>query len=282
MFGGISLLDIIQKGDEMNKKIFVIVAFALTLHSLAGAQAAIAESSEKPKIEVAAPISDKTNYQGDRVKFQYARSVSKVDMTKEDKPVTHACAPAFTTLRGIGTLSVVKGDGTKITAPVFVVTLVGPVGNNNVCGKDVVKLEDVVVIEQSDIDSMPPDRYGLTFGTLIVPFKYHLGGSESFSGSASVGGYVGYRQEKSGFLGLDVQYVAFIGASNVPVSKTTNGTTTTENMFGVSYGIGILGTVKGSFHMGIILGADRVNSSADYIDNGKPWIAVELGYAFSN
>lgn len=268
----------------MNKKFFVIAAFALTLHSLAGAQAAIAESSEKSKNAVAAPISDKTNYQGDRVKFQYARSVSKVDMTKEDKPVTHACAPAFTTLRGIGTLSVVKEDGTKITAPAFVVTLVGPVGNNDVCGKDVVKvkLEDVVVIAQSDIDSMPPDRYGLTFGTLIVPFKYHLGGSESFTGSASVGGYLGYRQEKSGFWGLDVQYVAFMGASNVPVSKTTNGTTTTENMFGVSYGIGILGTVKDSFHMGIILGADRVNSSADYIDNGKPWIAVELGYSFSN
>jgi len=40
--------------------------------------------------------------------------------------------------------------------------------------------------------------------------------------------------------------------------------------------------VKGAFQMGVVVGADRVNKNAGYEDNGKTWLAVELGFAFSN
>ena len=222
----------------------------------------------------AAPINDKTNYLGDRIKFQTDMFVQKVDMTSADKHLSDACVPAFSTLRGIGTLKV----GADIS-PAFIVTKV--IGSG-ACGDKKVRENDVVLVKQEDVNSTPPDRYGLTYGALLVPFKYHLNGSKSFTGSSSVGGYIGFRQDRSGNTGLALEYIGFLGAATVPVAQNVNGQSTTQNMSGVTYGVGILGTVKGSFHMGVVFGADRVNASAHYEDNGKPWLAVEIGYAFSN
>ena len=61
-----------------------------------------------------------------------------------------------------------------------------------------------------------------------------------------------------------------------------DGKPVTQELTGVSYGIGILGTVKQNFHMGLVLGADRVNKSSGYVNNGKPWLAASLGFNFSN
>jgi len=228
---------------------------------------------------VAAPGSDKTNYLGDKIKFQYDKFVSKVDMTTEPKAVSAACLPAFSTLRGIGTLKIV---GNADTQPGFVVTNVGSDGNRCDPSKTV-KQGDIVVVSQADIDGTPPDRYGLTYGGLLVPYKYHAAGSKSFTGNTSVGGYIGWRQDRSGMTGLALQYVLFLGAASIPVTQTSAaGQSTTQNMSGVSYGVGILGTVKGAFHMGFVVGADRVNKNAGYEDNGKTWVAVEIGYAFSD
>ena len=196
-------------------------------------------------------------------------------MTTENKPLSAACVPAFTTLRGIGTLKV-GGD----TWPAFIVT---NVNSKPGCPAGIsVKDDDVVVVKQEDIIGTPPDRYGLTYGALLVPYKYHLTGSKSFTSSASVGGYAGFRQDKTGLIGVALQYIVFLGASSIPVAQTSNGQSTTQNMAGVSYGVGILGTIKEKFNMGVVFGADRVNSNAGYENNGKPWIAVEIGYAFSN
>jgi hypothetical protein len=44
--------------------------------------------------------------------------------------------------------------------------------------------------------------------------------------------------------------------------------------------------VKDSFQLGLVLGWDRVGRSANFANNGKlwlaGWLAVSLGYAFSN
>lgn len=34
--------------------------------------------------------------------------------------------------------------------------------------------------------------------------------------------------------------------------------------------------------VGVVIGADRVSKESMYPDNGKAWIAVTIGYAFSN
>jgi hypothetical protein len=229
-----------------------------------------------------APPGDKTKYLSDKIKFQFANRVLRVDMTAANRVATAACAPAFTTFRGIGSLLVDSKE-----QPAFIVTAVpSPTadGKKDRCADASARLavDDIVVIPYPEITSTPPDRYGLTYGTLLVPFKYHLRGDKDFTGGTSLGGYVGFRQDKSGLTGLAAQYVVFLGAASVAVPQTVGGNTVTQNMAGVSYGVGILGTVKDNFHLGVVLGADRVNASAGYKDNGKAWLAVSLGFAFSN
>jgi hypothetical protein len=268
-----------------NKGLVVVITVCLPLVALAQGAAKGASStpaSDQTKSATAAPPSDQTNYIGDQVIFHFAISASRVDMTQEKRPVSAVCLPAHTRLRGIGNLKI-DND----TAPAFTVVFVPSAAvpdKKDQCTAPAqsVGAGDVVVIKQDDLTSTPPDRYGLTYGTLLVPFKYHFVGDKSFSAESSVGGYLGWRQDRTGFTGLALQYVVFLGATSISVLQTTNGSTNSQNMTGVSYGLGLLGTVKGNFHMGIVIGADRVNSSANYANNGKLWGAVSLGYAFSN
>jgi hypothetical protein len=46
--------------------------------------------------------------------------------------------------------------------------------------------------------------------------------------------------------------------------------------------VALLGTVKDTFQLGVVLGADRVNRNVRYVNNNKPWIAFSLGFDFSN
>jgi len=236
---------------------------------------------DKALVSFPSPASDNDDYLGDRIKYGYTRSAYKVDMISDKKTLTLVCVPQYFTLRGIGKLSV-KLDSTKDSKPenAFVVTGVRSDKVDKSLCKDsaTIALGEVVVFSSYEIESTPPNRYGLTYGTLMVPYKYHFG-SKNFSSSTSVGGYLGFRQENS-LIGL--QWIGFMGVGQIPVTQNVNGEDKTQNLTGVSYGIGLLGTVKDKFHMGVILGADRVNPGSGYKDNGKPWIAVELGYAFSN
>jgi hypothetical protein len=234
------------------------------------------------EVATPAPPSDRDNYLSDRIKFQFATTVQRVEMTavSGDKPVSPACAPAFTTFKGVGTMKI----GSDVH-PVFRVTNVpAEEGGRARCTgtPPLVQVDDIVVVKAADIAGTPPDRYGLTYGMLLVPYKYQLTGDRSFSGKASVGGYLGFRQDKSGWTGLALQYVAFLGASSISVTQNVDGSPVSQDLTGVSYGLALLGTVKQAFQLGVVIGADRVNRNAGYVNNGKPWIAVSLGFDFSN
>jgi len=137
--------------------------------------------------------------------------------------------------------------------------------------------KDVVEVSDNQVTRFQPDRFGFTFGALTVPFKYHLTGNKDFTGSASVGPYAGYRATGD-YFGLSA--IGFLAYSNISVAQNVNGQATSQNLAGVSYGIGLIGTLKGSFQIGGVLGFDRVNGSAGYQYNGKPWLALEIGYSF--
>jgi hypothetical protein len=250
------------------------------------ASAAAPASAPTARVELAG-ASARTNYLSDKIKFSFAFALKRFDLTKAPPTSGDACAPAFTTFKGIGTIRVDNRD-----VPAFVVTSVpdeAEIAKNEkahrvrcTVANQVVAMDDIVVIEQGQIAGTPPDRYGLTFGTMLVPYKYQIKGDKSFASKATVGGYLGFRQDKSGRTGLALQYVGFVGAATVPVAQTVDGKAITQQLAGVSYGVGMLGTVKGTFEMGMVIGADRVSKSANYVNNGKPWLAVSLGFAFSN
>jgi hypothetical protein len=124
-------------------------------------------------------------------------------------------------------------------------------------------------------------RAGFDYGALVVPFKMQLSGARAFTGSTSLGGYIGY-QNPIANLGVNVSPIIFAGASNISTSATTGSTTTSQTVAGLSYGTGLLFNIKDSFQAGFVLGFDHVNSTQKYQYNDKPWVSFEIGYSFAN
>ena len=134
-------------------------------------------------------------------------------------------------------------------------------------------------IDTKDLENA--DREGLDFGTLVVPFKFQMSDESAITTSATLGGYVGYRIPID-FIGLRIRPVAFVGLSEVPVSQIgSDGKTKSENLAGLSYGFGLIGTIKDKFNLGIVFGADHVDSVPKYKYQDKPWVSLVLGLSLT-
>jgi hypothetical protein len=139
---------------------------------------------------------------------------------------------------------------------------------------------DLAYISAGDMDNVGY-RAGFDYGALVVPFKMQLSGDKAFTGSSSLGGYVGW-QNPIGDLGLNVSPIIFAGASSISTSATSGATTTSQTVAGLSYGAGLLFEIKDDFQAGVVLGFDHVSSAQNYQYNNKPWISFEIGYSFAN
>lgn len=202
--------------------------------------------------------------------FKISPSVN-VKVERTDDATKTACIPARTTLIVIGqkadAYNVALASDTDITVC------------NTPTGTEPKVLPKVSY-------TLPSDTYknagfatrGATYGALVVPFKYQLRVDKQFTGSASIGGYAGYRFEWLHNLGFTATPIAFMGASSVPVKGDTADST--KNLMGFTYGLGLVGTFQNSFQSGVVLGWDRVGKNDGYKYNGKPWIALQIGYAF--
>lgn len=248
----------------------------LLIHGLAFAQAepqAPAQPASAAGSSTPSTPDDKTNFKSDRIKFPVAIPVRKQGKVEGGNAtaLTWACAPAFTTFKGVGTRQVENE-----VHPEFKVTYV-PKEGTQACGSPLVAVDDTVLVSPKTISGTPPDRFGLTYGVLFVPYKRQIKGEGELYSKASVGGFLGYRQEKSGW-GLGLQYVVFGGVAPIEVTQAVDGKQTSQTLMGLSYGFGVLGMVKGEFPVGLVLGFDRVNKSAGYRYNDRPWIALSFGY----
>lgn len=257
------------------------------------------------KVELVTPGSDDDNYISDRISFPVGIWVTRIDLSTRAENLDITCAPAGTQFRGIGVKKITFGDSAEpreIT--MFLVEKVGkslrPIehvkdifvdvpsnidrSTDNCRGSKsgIVSANQVVLLEHSRIDSLNPVRKGVTYGTLLVPYKYHRSGEKGFSGGTSLGGYLGYRLDRTGFTGFETNFISFVGATSVAVPEIVDGVARTSNRAGVSYGVGLLATVKDEFQIGLVIGRDRVDDSANYVRNGKSWLALSIGYEFSN
>ena len=139
---------------------------------------------------------------------------------------------------------------------------------------------DVAYVSSDDLAGLDV-RAGIDYGALAVPFKAQMTGKRSFSGSVSLGGYIGYRMPWKE-TGLVFSPIVFVGASNISNSVTVNGATSSETLAGLSYGAGIITRIKNSgFQVGLIVGFDHVDSAQPYEYNDKPWLSLEVGYSFA-
>jgi hypothetical protein len=224
----------------------------------------------------ATPESDASNYLGDRISYDFSIEASKARLGKSGVSAEPACVASRTSLKGVGKVTAGNGDPQLV----FRVSA-NPPADAHDCdtGQKQVSVGDLVLIDPQVLQGMPPNRFGFTYGTLLVPYKYQFKGDKSLSGGAAIGGYLGYREAFSGY---SSRFILFGGITKIDVPTVTDDKVGVESVAGLSYGLGWLGTVKDSFQLGVVIGADRVSKSVGYVNNGKPWLAVSLGFGFSN
>lgn len=220
---------------------------------------------EKDKVII---INDDTNYFGDKVSFSVHTDTAIQGVTKPCK------LPAGQTFRALGLNEdkdlIVYTNENNIKCMTM---------NNGVIKKSATTIPQNTALIVDKKDLRPMNRFGLTYGALLVPYKYYVD-SDDFKAASSIGPYMGYRFDpSSNWLGLGAKVVGFLGATTVEVPKDSGGT---SNIFGISYGVGLIGVLKKEFQFGLVVGADRVSNSENFDNNGKAWVALALGYNFTN
>lgn len=222
--------------------------------------------------------SSATNFIGDRIDYQ---TPVKAQVTVlGSSTAKDVCIGGKANLKGVGVASLKVGTAEPKTHVLFRVKEAGEAGTDP-CGEKTLTLAkagEIVALDTDTLTKTPPNRYGLTYGTLIVPYKYQMGGDRSVAGGATLGGYLGYRAT---IYGSSLAFITFAGPTKVDVAQMKDGKASTESLAGLSYGIGLLGTVKDGFKAGVVVGTDRVAKSAGYANSGKAWISLSLGYDFT-
>ena len=138
-----------------------------------------------------------------------------------------------------------------------------------------------LLVKQTDNTLYTPRSNGLTYGMLIVPFKYYVNGSRDFKGAGTIGPYAGWKLQSSR-LAAGLELVGFAGLSAVSAEKIVDGKPTSETLAAFGYGVAAIGRIRNNFQVGVVLGQDRVGKSSQYKDNGKWWLALSIGFPFSN
>jgi hypothetical protein len=253
----------------------VLVASSLGVTPLFAQGPAVAPPAPPAPAPPAAPApavtvgNSQDNFQGDRVTFPVNMTATISDGSGDaNDGKAGQCLPAGTTLRGVGQ------DTNGVHFVIISCTL--KVNCQKRCDGSAIRDGSSITMTLADIAKYPPDRNGLAYGGLVVPFKFQLTGAHQFTSSATVGPYLGYRMDRE-TVGAAVTFAAFAGASNIAVTKGGS----TQQLAGFGYGIAVLGEIKGGFQLGGVLGFDSVGSNQGFQYNNKPWLALELGYSFS-
>lgn len=123
-------------------------------------------------------------------------------------------------------------------------------------------------------------RSGITFGALVVPFKYRLGAKELVSSSA-IAPYIGFRTAWLQGFGMTFTPILAAGLSLVPVTDAGTSTTATKSAYTFAAGLRLTSSKSESFSAGLILGRDFLNKVDKAGDKNadKPWVSFYLGYA---
>ena len=133
-------------------------------------------------------------------------------------------------------------------------------------------------IARGDLLTSPIIAGGWTYGLLAAPYKFHFK-DRSFSSATTLGPYFG-RETLSG--STTRKLIGSVGITSVPVVTSDGKTTTTTNRTALSFSVGYLFDIGKNFEAGFLLGVDTAGPRSGYQYNGKPWVALDLGYKFSN
>jgi hypothetical protein len=150
------------------------------------------------------------------------------------------------------------------------------------CAKaGLVNLDSSYTIAKNKLETFDYKRSGVTFGGLVIPFKFRLGGDKAVSSSSTVAPYVGFTSRYLQFFGVTLNPVIAGGVGFVPVVNPATGLA--ENKSAFSFGVGFVmkSSKNDQFSAGLILGRDVLSKSDRALDPNvnKPWVSFYLGVA---
>lgn len=125
-------------------------------------------------------------------------------------------------------------------------------------------------------------RTGVSFGALIVPFKFRTGDKEIVS-SATVAPYLGWRTGWFSSYGVSFTPLFSAGLGLVPVNDPASGRTETRAAFSAATGIVMGSTKNEAFQAGFLVGRDFLGRTDAALDPGskKVWLSFYVGYTLS-
>jgi hypothetical protein len=137
-------------------------------------------------------------------------------------------------------------------------------------GFSAVERRQSYVVSSSDLPGSGPERFGLAWGALIIPYKYEFKDG-SFSGTPSTVAFVGPQ-----FSIYDSNIIlAFFAGPGV-----SNGSQSDGNKALFSFGSGLVATLGGVFKVGLMAGWDYAGKNSGFKYEATPWAALSIGAGF--
>ena len=134
-------------------------------------------------------------------------------------------------------------------------------------------------IKKSVLKQVGYTRTGVTFGGLVVPFKFRFGTNKTLSASPAVAPYVGFRTGWFQSYGVTFTPVVAAGLSLVPVTNADTSATSTKTALTVAGGLRFTSSKSDAFSAGLLIGYDFINKSDREGDKSltKPWLSFYVG-----
>ncbi|MEY8875611.1 MAG: hypothetical protein AB9M60_03815 [Leptothrix sp. (in: b-proteobacteria)] len=138
-------------------------------------------------------------------------------------------------------------------------------------------------------------RLGWAYGVLAMPYKYYPGSKSFVTGLPPIGAYLGWRVGRAGS-GTTIAAAVTLGTVRAdtvdPKTKDANGNpavTGSADVTALSAAAGVVFDISKrpgfkAFKAGFFVGRDRINRSdtVSYRNDGKTWIALQLGFDFTD
>jgi hypothetical protein len=124
-------------------------------------------------------------------------------------------------------------------------------------------------------------RSGVTFGGLVIPFKFRLAGNKEVTSSSTIAPYVGFRSRYLQAFGLSIEPLLSAGLGLVPVRNPADNTTETKSALSVAAGLVMTSSKNEKFTAGLVVGRDFLSESDRLLDPSvdKAWLSFYLGIA---
>lgn len=151
------------------------------------------------------------------------------------------------------------------------------------CGKDSVKpvVGSLYEIANDSYAKVQVKTTGISYGALVVPFKFRLGGDKKLISSSTIAPYMGVRW--GGFQGWGYELVPVLsaGLGLVPIVDEASKSTETKTAFSAAGGFTVTTIKDSKFSAGILFGRDYLSAKDRAIDPqvDKPWVSLWLGVA---